>query len=125
MIALPLPPSTNRLWRYSRANGRPYIDQRYATWKRTVGNEYTAHKREWPHVKGPFDLILTLPIERKTKLDSDNRIKAVLDAFQWLGMIENDKLLSDLRVRFGKTPDRRTVKVDLRPAAAAAEPEGA
>ncbi len=121
MITLPMPPSVNHIWRFNRTTGRPYISPRYATWKRDAGNRYLAHKREWPHVKGPFDMVLTLPIERKTKLDADNRIKGLLDAFQAWGMIENDKLLSNLRVRFGKTPDRRTIKVELRPAAIEAE----
>lgn len=103
-IALPYPPSLNRLWRHVRGRAKPYLAPRYQTWKRAADNEYMLHKREWKPVAGHFSAAVTLD-EKRRRGDVDNRIKVVLDWLQRVELIENDKFCDAITIRWGHAPE--------------------
>lgn len=115
-ITLPFPPSLNRIWRYSRRNGKPYLAERYKTWKRAADNLYLTQKRRVKRVKGPIDITIVFDAKHSGRCDLDNRPKAVLDWLQRVKLIENDKLVQKLELRWGDAPEgcRVTIRSTLR-----------
>lgn len=124
IINLPLPPSVNRIWRYSRATGKPFISDRYASWKRVADNYYLANKRHWPPVKGHFRAVVTLDAKHR-RGDADNRVKALFDWLQRVEIIENDSLCDGLTVEWGWAPEGCRVHLMSAPASLFAETEAA
>lgn len=117
-IALPFPPSVNRIWRSrTGANGKPsfYLDTRYATWKRVCDSEFMA-LRPKPKVAGNFGLVLILnEKKRKSNTDADNRMKAVLDWLQRVKVVENDALADAVEVRWGYAPEGCRIEISTAP----------
>ena len=85
-VALPLPPSANRLWRVARS-GKPYIAPAYAAWKREAGWMLAAAKVG--AVQGPFDV--EIGISARERGDADNRVKATLDLLRDMRVTDDDK----------------------------------
>jgi Holliday junction resolvase RusA-like endonuclease len=105
-LDLPMPPSTNRLWRSRIGHGgKPqfYIAPRYATWKRTCDNLALANRKEWVPVLGPYRITVTFDRSR-TRADQDNLVKAINDWLQKAGLIENDQLAVKTIIQWGKAP---------------------
>jgi Holliday junction resolvase RusA-like endonuclease len=108
-IDLPLPTSTNRIWRrgHARSTGRTwtYLSKSYQNWK--VKAE-AALKAQFPvmpdQIRGPFDVRLVITRAKRYKLDLDNRVKAALDFCTQSGLIEDDKFQNRLTVEWGKAP---------------------
>jgi Holliday junction resolvase RusA-like endonuclease len=88
-LVLPLPPSVNRIWAPVRTKGGARFVRRaeYADWSAMAKREVEA-QRAGASIAGAFRLSLLLPEGRH---DSDNMIKALLDACQAGGAIANDK----------------------------------
>lgn len=108
-IHCPLPPSVNRLWRNRKGRGKPYLSDRYATWKRTFDNIIMAMVPR-QKIKGAFIASITLDRDKLPPgSDPDNRIKALFDALQRAEIIENDKLAESITVRKGYAPEGCTV----------------
>lgn len=103
VIDCPMPPSVNALWRRSAGRSGMYIDRRYATWKRVWDSIIMATVPR-PKVKGHFAATITLN-DKQRRGDADNRAKAVLDALQRCGIIENDSLADSITVRWGFAPE--------------------
>jgi Holliday junction resolvase RusA-like endonuclease len=110
VLDLPLPTSTNRIWRrgHSRGTGRTwtYLSKSYQNWK--VKAE-AALKEQRPamtleRIEGPFDVLLIITKAKRFKLDLDNRIKAALDFCVQSGLIQDDKFQNEVTVRWGKAP---------------------
>lgn len=121
VIDCPMPPSVNAIWRNRRGRSKPYLDERYATWKRVFDSIIMATVPR-PKVLGNFIVSITLNAAKR-KGDADNRAKAVLDALQRCGIIENDKLADSVTIRWGYAPDGCTVIVTpARPAIASLAP---
>lgn len=85
-FALPLPPSTNRIWRYGR--GKVFRSKEYQDWLVEAGWEATAAKV--PSIKGPFRFDLF--VSTSSRIDCDNHLKAVLDFCEGMKIVENDRL---------------------------------
>jgi Holliday junction resolvase RusA-like endonuclease len=108
-IDLPLPTSTNRIWRrgHARSTGRTwtYLSKSYVTWK---GKAADALKEQFPQlpakIDGPFDVQLVITKAKRYKLDLDNRIKACLDFCAQSGLIADDKFQNRVVVEWGKAP---------------------
>jgi Holliday junction resolvase RusA-like endonuclease len=108
-IDLPLPTSTNRIWRrgHARSTGRTwtYLSKSYVTWK---GKAAEALKAQFPQlpakIVGPFDVNLVITRSKRYKLDLDNRIKAALDFSVQSGLIEDDKYQNRVVVEWGRAP---------------------
>lgn len=111
IIDLPMPPSVNRIWRYSRVTGKAYLDTRYQTWKRVADNYYLEHKKDWLPVPGHFKASVTLDIKHRGRSDLDNRIKGLLDWLQRVEIIEDDKLCDGLTVTWGRAPEGCRVRL--------------
>jgi len=80
-----------------------YLNEKYRRWKADAGDLLMVlHQlRGVNPIAGPFSAEIVL---RKVRGDLDNRVKALLDAAQAFGMVENDKDCEDLRVRYGEAP---------------------
>jgi crossover junction endodeoxyribonuclease RusA len=102
MIALPMPPSMNAIWRYGK--GRAFKSERYRVWLRAADNEFRLHHKEWDAVIGHFRALITLN-EKRRRGDADNKIKCVLDFCQRVGLIENDSLCDGVTVEWGYAPE--------------------
>ena len=95
-LELPLPPSTNRLWRVFR--GRLIRSEEYRGWIKQAGLEILVQKPKLPckAISGPYSLIVRLKLGNGR--DSDNRVKALNDLLQKHGFIQNDNLCRKLLV---------------------------
>jgi Holliday junction resolvase RusA-like endonuclease len=104
MIALPMPPSLNAIWRYGK--GRAFKSKRYVAWLRAADAEFLLHRKEWLPVKGHFHAhILLNSTKRRSNQDCDNRCKVVLDFLQRVGIIENDSLCDGVAIGWGVAPE--------------------
>ena len=89
LVRLPFPPSANRLWRSPPGSRRPILSEEYRAWKQEAaqvlkydGFPFQLTGRVVVH------LYFTFPTQAG---DLGNRIKAVEDALQDAGVIENDR----------------------------------
>lgn len=88
VLDLPMPPSTNRLWRSAR--GRVFKSKKYLDWL-TDADVVVMAKRQFPKrkIQGPFEVTISLDVQ-SARGDGDNRIKALLDWAQSRDVILND-----------------------------------
>jgi Holliday junction resolvase RusA-like endonuclease len=88
VLDLPLPPSTNRIWR--SGGGRTYRSPEYTAWWEDADRAVIAAK-SYPKrkINGPFEVHISL--KAGTRGDLDNRIKPLLDWAQSREIIDNDK----------------------------------
>jgi len=84
--SFPLPPSVNALWRTGQA--RMYRSKRYLAWLEECDVVFAS--KTVPRINYPFAIEIALGRPSKRKMDIDNRIKAVLDMLQRVGVIEDD-----------------------------------
>lgn len=89
IIDLPMPPSTNRIWRRGR-KGMIKSDE-YVEWIQRADDEVmAAHALRGVHtINGGFSVLILLNATQR-RGDSDNRIKAVLDWAQSRRVVHND-----------------------------------
>lgn len=106
ILLLPLPPSTNALWR--KVGGRMVISAEYRSWKEAAGWEARNQLVGLEQIKGAFSFKVEMDPGRG---DLDNRLKAVLDLCQAVGAIQNDKHLAELHAY---RVEREGVLVELR-----------
>jgi Holliday junction resolvase RusA-like endonuclease len=111
-IILPLPPSTNRMWRIMR--GRAVKSADYRAWKDGAALSIARQIAG----DGPlmhFTVAILMP---PTRRDPDNSVKPFLDALQAGGAIQDDKRLRCLVLTVDDTRDPETALIELRHAAA-------
>lgn len=106
-LALPMPPSVNRIWRPVYANGKAKFVKRdrYLTWRQAAHGYYLeqgGHRQ--PKITGHFHAHIVLDASKRGVSDADNRAKPVLDALQTFGAITNDKHCDRLTVEWGTAP---------------------
>lgn len=103
-----LPPSTNHL--YANVPGRGRVkSKRYVTWKNAAGWDMNGKGS----VKGPYIMLITIDRKFRHKLsDLSNRVKALEDLLQEHGVIENDNLCEDLRVRWGDAGGKVRINIE-------------
>lgn len=104
-ISLAMPPSVNSIWRVNRFRNKPYLSERYKTWKRDADNRYLMNKKTWRPIAGHFRAHITLDETRRGNSDADNRVKCLMDFLQRVQIIENDKLCDGLTVTWGRAPE--------------------
>jgi Holliday junction resolvase RusA-like endonuclease len=94
-LALPSPPSANRLWR--RASGKPRErTPEYSAWLRDAGWEARRQLVGVPTITGCFRAEIQIP--EKSRRDSDNWSKPLFDLCQHIGAVRNDSGLRGYRV---------------------------
>lgn len=95
-ITLPLPPSANRMWRMMRGQMRKSSE--YRAWMADaavlVAVQAGGDQAQW------FGCSIVLPATRR---DPDNSVKALIDALQAGGAIENDRMLRRLELSVDDT----------------------
>jgi Holliday junction resolvase RusA-like endonuclease len=103
-LDLPMPPSANNLWR--KARGRMILSPEYQAWKRQADGYALGQKPRggFPTIDGPFEAKITLDRDMHGRGDIDNRVKALGDFLQHLGIVSNDKNMQRLEVSFGYAP---------------------
>lgn len=96
-FSIPLPPSVNGLF-FNRPHGGRGKTTAYKNWRDEAGWEI--RRQRVPFIEGQvgIDLIIQRPTASS---DLDNRIKSSVDLLQHCHVIENDKLVVDLRARWG------------------------
>ena len=99
-IALPFPPSTNRLWRV--VDGRAICSKSYREWIEAAGAELMS-QRPRKH-QGPVAVSIRVGMPDGRKRDLDNLQKACLDLLRRHGVIEDDhsEILPDLSISIGE-----------------------
>jgi Holliday junction resolvase RusA-like endonuclease len=86
---LPFPPSVNRIWRYQR--GKAHLSANYVNWKKQADAAAQLQKLGRLPVIGTCALEVKLSDAFKRFGDVDNRLKAVADFCQRIGLIVNDR----------------------------------
>lgn len=111
-LHLPIPPSTNRLWRHGR--GRTYKSADYEQWIACADGIVMQSKtlRGWKTISGKFIAEIVLDERMMGKhLDPDNIIKPLIDAAQRWRIIANDKNLRRLVLDVGSAPEGCTLTI--------------
>jgi Holliday junction resolvase RusA-like endonuclease len=124
ILDLPKPPSVNRIWRHRQGRKAPYLDTRYARWKRTCDNICMFRGWHKTPIKGHYTAIVTID-ETKRVGDIDNRIKVVLDFLKQAGITEDDSLCDEVTARFGFAPEGCRVELAPSPRARLTKGEAA
>lgn len=100
-IVLPFPPSVNRLWK-TKKDGGMYRSKEYADWRKhtlwAIAAQIKGQK-----IKGEYALEVVAVKPDKRRRDIGNLEKAISDILQAAGVIEDDCLCQDLRLRWAKT----------------------
>lgn len=89
ILDLPIPISTNRIWRACR--GRVFKSREYVAWLKECDATVMSN-RQFPRetITGPFEICIYLA-RNGANGDGDNRIKACLDFLQSREIIANDR----------------------------------
>lgn len=97
-----MPVSTNRIWLKTR-NGRVYLNPVYKEFKEIVALSIRGLRipDDWPFCCVD---ITVFPLRRNG--DADNYIKSTLDALTAAGFWKDDKVVAEVRCRFGAPSER-------------------
>lgn len=94
ILILPYPPSNNRYYRHWK--GRTLLSREGRAYREAVQLE--AGRREgWP-LKGLVKLTIQVYPPTRWGQDLDNIPKAICDALQYSGILENDRQIAELHV---------------------------
>ena len=93
---IPVPPSTNALYRNVAGKGRVRTE-RYVTWANAAGWLIQAQRPD----RVPGRICLDISVQRqRANSDISNRIKAVEDLLVALGVIDDDKNVDQVTIRW-------------------------
>lgn len=96
-----LPPSVNSLFTNVTGKGRVRTD-RYRVWANAAGWQVKAQRPD--PVAGNVSLDIICKRKDNRRRDLSNFVKALEDLLVTHGVIEDDSLVSDLRIRYGEVP---------------------
>jgi crossover junction endodeoxyribonuclease RusA len=96
-LLLPIPPTTNNLFRNIQTGGRARTAA-YKTWLHEAGWEIKMQRA--PTLHPPLRTCLRVLIEAPlgSNRDLDNALKPLLDLLVKMGVIADDSLIDDLRI---------------------------
>jgi Holliday junction resolvase RusA-like endonuclease len=99
VVALPYPPSVNRIWRNARRSIRR--SDEYTAWVKAADQLMLANggMRGRQTIHGHFTALVEIK-RHSINSDLDNRIKVVLDYAQRIGLVSNDKNLFEITARW-------------------------
>lgn len=92
-IQLPLPPSTNKLWRNRNGSNRPHLSSEYQAWKQEAG--WMVQASGVDRIEGEYDIHIR--VAKSMQGDIDNRVKAILDLCKEF-ITDDDKFCQDQRI---------------------------
>lgn len=104
VIDLPIPTSTNRIWRAHKAGKtRVSMSPQYLAWKKEADALTMASGvfRGLKTIRGKFEAVIII---RRCAGDLDNRAKGVLDWLQSRCVVENDMHCERLTLAWGEAP---------------------
>lgn len=104
-LDIPKPPSVNRFMA-KLGNKSPKVRE----WVALADSHLRAVGR-YPRLVGPYELIVTFPVQEFGKYDPDNRIKPLSDWLQRVEIIQNDCMARDIRITWGDAPEGARVQV--------------
>ena len=107
-LHLPMPPSANRLWR--RSGTRMHKSSQYTDWLHVAGKMVMVQKPGG--ITGPYKLSIQLVRPDRRRRDLDNRIKAINDLLQSVGVIEDDSDCEFISARWVTYGEPCTVSVE-------------
>jgi crossover junction endodeoxyribonuclease RusA len=107
-LALPHPPSANRLWIRAKKGMRK--SEEYCAWLEKAG--WLAKSQRPGKVLGAYKLSIHAPRPDRRHRDIDNIIKPISDLLQAIGVIESDHLCEMVSARWVTFGDGVTVFVD-------------
>jgi Holliday junction resolvase RusA-like endonuclease len=96
VVVFDVPPGTNALWRPVWRDGKPDMirSEPYKRWRKTAC-QVAAYCREGDKIEGPYALRLTIP---GNGYDLDAPLKAISDALEGGGAIQNDKMAARIEL---------------------------
>jgi|SRR5262245_562994 len=118
ILDLPIPISTNRLWRTGR--GKVFRSREYDSWRKTAGWELRAQRPG--RIEGPVEISIALGRPDRRKRDLDNAAtKAALDLLVEHQVISCDSLVTSITSRWDTSvpPGRAIIIVEPAMATAA------
>jgi len=96
---LPMPPSVNGMYRNVSGRGRVKTDP-YKRWIKEAGQMLMLQWKA-PRQTITNEVRVNCDLERpKVRSDVDNRAKALLDLMKGMGLLKDDSLVVDLRLRW-------------------------
>lgn len=103
---LPMPPSANRIWRFSRRNGKSYRAAEYTKWIKEADAVFMAQRagKGWPTIEGGYRMTVVFDRKAARGGDIDNRVKALGDFAQRAGVVANDRNCVGYAVDWGEAP---------------------
>jgi len=107
-LVVPMPPSTNSLYRNVPRRGRVKTD-RYKAWLTEAG--YALNRQSRQALVGDVALTITVGPRNRSR-DLDNCIKAPQDLLQAHGIIVNDSQVIDVRARW--SDEVKGCQIDIR-----------
>lgn len=108
MLQLPMPPSTNKIWKPSNdPERRMRKAPQYRQFRKECGEIIMANgpRPECFFPEGDLAELVELDINRRANLDVDNRLKALNDVLEKCNIIGNDHQFVDARIRWANTGD--------------------
>lgn len=97
-----MPVSANKLWLHDRF-GRTYLNPRYRDFKNYV--LLTLRGKKFPS-SWPYCYVKIVVHPRRRIGDPDNYNKGILDSLTFAGFWKDDKVVADVRAKFG-APDKK------------------
>lgn len=93
-LAIPLPPSVNKIWRQqTKGRGAPFLSPVYTAWQQEAGWSITGTHVE--RIEGPYAVCIHVPHDMAG--DIDNRVKPILDLCK-KHVTDDDKHCWDQRI---------------------------
>lgn len=108
-LDLPLPTSTNAIWRQGR--GRTYISASYKNWMARASEALEEQRAglQLEHIGEHFHAAIMLSEKKRGIADLDNRTKASLDWAKKAGLIVDDKRCDLVVNEWGPIPASRAL----------------
>jgi crossover junction endodeoxyribonuclease RusA len=106
-LQLPLPPSTNRIWRSAR--GRVFKSPEYRAWLQECGLHVDVQRPG--RIDGHYALTVLATRPDRRRRDLDNLLKPVGDALRNTGIIEDDSLCDSINATWISSGAGMTVRV--------------
>ncbi len=116
-LRLPVPLSTNKLWRPTKS-GRMTLTEEYRAWKKDAGWHLCSIRPPLGRVTGGYSLRISI-CPSETKCDLTNTCKAIEDLLEAHGVIDNDRNCRRLEMNWASAGGVIVTVISMQPRAAA------
>jgi Holliday junction resolvase RusA-like endonuclease len=105
-LTLPMPPSTNTLWKNVAGGGRRRTSG-YNAWYEEAG--WAVNRQKPGKIRGPYSVSIRVPAAMRA--DVDNAIKPIIDLLVKMGVTGDDKEMQAVSIR--RDPDAKAVHLTV------------